>query len=110
MKLTDADRIALEEALALCRASDPAWVEGKFAAGEGRFDISMDCSVRCQRASMHLAPWQDPPAIADVPRPTPDVQALKLLQQLLDAGLSRYSPDPVAALAAVRVKLQEPVK
>lgn len=110
MKLTDADCAALEEALALCRASDPARVEQRFAAGESYFDVAVSCAIDCQRATMHLAPWQSPVAIADVPRPTPDAQGLELLRRLLDAGLSRYTADPVAALAAARVKLQEPVR
>jgi hypothetical protein len=41
----------------------------------------------------------DPPMYAEL---RPDPEALAILVKLLGHGLSRYEPDPMAALAAVR--------
>jgi hypothetical protein len=47
-----------------------------------------------------LKPWMSPPMYAELRPDQPD--SLALLVKLLGAGLSRFEPDPVAALAQVR--------
>jgi hypothetical protein len=94
-----ADREQLDEFL-----RERPWREvGEFAA------------YGCQCATLKLKPWQSPPCEVD-----PDwaddtgddhhgrIAAARLLRRLLAAGLSRYEPDPVAALErAERIEAAE---
>jgi hypothetical protein len=56
-------------------------------------------TYNCQIDNLGLKPWMDAPMFAEIRR---DPDALAILVKLLGHGLSRYEPDPVAALAAVR--------
>jgi len=92
-----ADREQIEDKL----KAEP-WIEAaELAAYSWQFD------------ALRLKPWQSPPCWVD-PR---DIKATlsagdhgvgrhyataKLLQRLLAAGLSRYEPDPIAALERAR--------
>jgi hypothetical protein len=49
----------------------------------------------CQTETLHLKPCEEPPVHADE---AGDGQADLLLKRMLDAGVSRYHPDPLAAL------------
>src|SRR5262249_18190397 len=110
--LSEIDRDALERAMQLARRdplraqqldsklADESWVEvAKFAAS---------C---VQGAVLHLKPWQSPPmridehADADQPMRNfcdNDQPAIRLLRRMLAAGISRYEPDPLTALAAAK--------
>jgi hypothetical protein len=95
------DRQALQRSLKLARA-EPEYrdqLECKVEA-EGWESAARFASYSLQIDNLGLRPWMDPPCFAEV---RPDPEALKILVQLLGAGLSRYEPDPVAALAAARV-------
>jgi hypothetical protein len=91
---------ALKRALSLLR-SDPEYRDQIAAklAGQSWEDVAHFCAYCCQIVG--LKPWQDPPMYAET-RPDPD--ALAILVKLLGAGLSRFEPDPAAALAEVRGK------
>jgi len=67
----------------------PDWYEvASFAAG---------C---CQYQALQLKPWQEPPCQCDEDDPNErDRQGQALLRKMLAAGVSRYDPDPLAALA-----------
>jgi hypothetical protein len=63
----------------------------------------------CQCNALRLMPWQDPPCHVYAEERGDDEarnqisgyeQALSLLQQMLDLGISRWHPDPVAAIEA----------
>ena len=57
----------------------------------------------CQIAALHLKPWQEPPCVVDENDPldrAPDAQAL--LRKMLALGVSRYHPDPLAAIEAAK--------
>jgi hypothetical protein len=46
-----------------------------------------------------LTPWEEPPCWADEDDPHPaDRVAQTLLKKMLAKGISRYNPDPLAAL------------
>jgi hypothetical protein len=95
------DREALKRALALARAESrgrAAQIADKLK-DEPWEDVAEFASYCCQIDNLELKPWQDPPMFAEI---RPDPNALALLVKLLGAGLSRYEPDPVAALAQVR--------
>jgi hypothetical protein len=67
----------------------------------------------CQCNTLHLKPWQSPPCWVD-PRDIKtviargndgaagDYAAAKLLQKMLQNGLSKYEPDPIRALDAAK--------
>jgi hypothetical protein len=95
------DRDALRRALQLVRAESPgraAQIADKLK-DEPWGQVAEFAAYCCQCDALELKPWQDPPMYAEI-RPDPD--ALAMLVKLLGAGLSRYEPDPVAALAQVR--------
>jgi hypothetical protein len=65
------------------------------------------CASHCQSRSLNLQAWQTPPMWVrdlDAALREPfggkrgDREAAELLQRMLDAGLSKYEPDPLAAL------------
>jgi hypothetical protein len=98
--MSPADRKALRRALTLLRA------EPEYAAQiaerlkvEPWEQVAEFAAYNCQCDSLDLKPWQDPPMHAEI-RPDPD--SLALLVKLLGHGLSRYEPDPIAALAEAR--------
>jgi hypothetical protein len=95
------DRDALRRALALARA-EPEYATQIAAKlkDEPWEQVAEFAAYNCQIDSLDLKPWQDPPMYAELRPGQPD--SLALLVKLLGAGLSRYEPDPVAALAAVR--------
>jgi hypothetical protein len=106
--LSAVDFEALTRAVKICQ-SDPAThlqIERKLTNEIWR-DVAEFCAYSCQMDSLHLAPWQSPPAwvenlVGDIQAGDDGVlgayQGAKLLRRLLDAGLSRYEPDPLAAL------------
>jgi hypothetical protein len=98
------DLAALKLALAKSRASgksrreqlddmlkDRCWLEvAQFAASDRQF------------ANLRLKLWQTPPCfVADENEPrVGEEEAAKLLHRMLKAGISRWHPDPLAALEA----------
>jgi hypothetical protein len=71
-------------------------------------DIARHAALACQIESMALKPWQTVPCEAEVHQIDPPGYAHRstrnaslTLERLLNAGLSRYEPDPPTALARV---------
>jgi hypothetical protein len=103
-RISEVDKAALERVMDLAqRVLDAAeleliankvkaegWVRGaEFAA------YSVQCEI------LHLKVWQEPPCVCSEDDPDErDKDGQRLLQRMLAAGLSRYEPDPLAALAA----------
>jgi len=113
-KLSDVDRDALKRCIEMARTypgrdEQISWKLGK--GGCSWQDTAKFCAYLCQSKNLHLEIQEFPPCwlldAADVQGPSfkGKVQAAKLLRRLLDAGLSQYEPDPIAALAAAE-KLQ----
>ena len=108
--LANIDRDALERCMKVAgrdperaehltsKLKDEPWIEvAQFAA----YSVQID--------ALALKPWQDPPANLDEDADEPDNAARasnaagrQLLRQMLAAGLSRYEPDPLAALAEAK--------
>jgi hypothetical protein len=67
----------------------------------------------CQRKRLKLAPYEFPPCwlsdVDDVEGPDfkGKLKAARLLKRLLDAGLSKFEPDPIAALEAAKLQAAE---
>ena len=115
MGLSSRDRQAMAAAIEMARAED----EGRerqihdFLRSRPWEDVGDFASYHCQMRSLGLRPWQTPPCWIeprDIPRLTAGLdddrpssgkrEAAELLQRMLALGISRYSPDPLAAIAA----------
>lgn len=109
-KLSKVDREALERAVALMKANDDpqrrAQIESMLRDDDW-FTAAHFAAYYRQREVLQLKPWQSPPCYGDTsPGHDGHADAAKLLRKLLDAGLSRYEPDPVAALAKVEARAE----
>lgn len=104
---TEADRNALQRCLDAAMR-DPLRAEqlnSKLDDGEHWFDVADFACYCVQGDALQLDPWQEPPSVEDETDPNPDDKdAQALLKQMLAAGLSRYEPDPLAALAKKKTK------
>ena len=114
--MTPIDQDALARAIAAIRKSNAGGavlqIEQKLER-EG-FEVAGSFAAYSQQVdNLHLMPWEVPPCwvapanIEDLLATSPDADdthgwrdAARLLKRLLDAGLSRFEPDPIAALAA----------
>jgi hypothetical protein len=71
-------------------------------------EVAEFACLSCRIESLSLKPWQSPPchidedAVPDNDDREPDTVGRKLLRQMLRAGVSRYEPDPIAALQRAR--------
>jgi hypothetical protein len=113
--MDDADRQAFELAIEMARQED----EGRrrqiddFLRSRPFEEVGRFASYSCQMRSLCLAPWMYPPALIDITAVGKilaagdnDIHgrfvAAKLVQRLLDLGLSRFHPDPLAAIDAAK--------
>jgi hypothetical protein len=111
-RLSRVDREALERALAMDPDRDPtsdAPPDRKLDP-ERWYEAAHSAAYACQCAVLRPKPWQPVPAneyvaVTDDDREYGPVMgraaAAELLRRLLAAGLSRYEPNPLAALARV---------
>jgi hypothetical protein len=103
------DRDALERCmqLAMLDESQKHQLESKLK-DESWHDVAVFAAYYVQGYCLRLRPWELPPcAVSDNPEEESQAQqgAVKLLNKMLAAGLSRYEPDPLNALA-MRTKRQ----
>jgi hypothetical protein len=102
--MTRTDKEALKRAIKVARAESPehaGQIDRWMAQGRSFEEIGRSCAYGCQCRNLRLKPWQSPPMYGDVqPGHEAHADAEVLLRKLLAAGLSRYEPDPLAALEA----------
>jgi hypothetical protein len=92
-------RLALKQARA---AGHAAQIDGMMKT-DGWQAAAAFASDLCQTEALHLRPWQEPPSVVDAADPHErDRAAQKLLRRMLALGISRYHPDPLAAIAAAK--------
>jgi hypothetical protein len=107
--MTPRDREALTRAIKLANAHQHA--HDILREGKSQIDRKLEdepwqkvgeyCSYACQRRSLQLRPWQWPPCWVTLSDSDPEhAPAVALLKRLLANNLSKYEPDPVAALHA----------
>jgi hypothetical protein len=108
-ELTEADRAPLELALQVAR-------EERYPDEHGRaeqiasmledrswFEVASFAAYVVQGCALRLKPWQEPPCCASENNPDErDKAAQVLLRRMLAAGVSRYHPDPLAAIEAAK--------
>jgi hypothetical protein len=80
-------------------------IEDKLASGEPWEDVGAFCSYSCQCRNLRLPPWLPTPSRVDEDLghapgwSATDPATVALLKRMLAAGISRYHPDPLKALA-----------
>lgn len=118
MTLTEADRAALTLAIERARAQDVDLAQqiDRMLADTDRIEVGMFAAACCQRKALRLKPWQIPPCrIRDPDHPDRSrdrrcgeidgrYEAARLLRRMYDLGISRWHPDPSAA---IEEKLEE---
>ena len=104
------DRDALERAMQIAQR-DPLRAEHLASKLEDEpwIEVAEFAAYCCQIESLSLKPWQSPPVHVDEnanepnnPARESDSAARRLLRQMLAAGVSRYDPDPLKALAGAK--------
>ena len=108
MKLQPVDRNALERAIEITKAESPgraAQIASKLKDESWR-SVAEFAAYCCQHRALATRPWELAPVSVDEDDPIPDGddhrrtgRAIKLLRRLLRAGLSRFEPQPLEALA-----------
>lgn len=98
--MNDLDREALERALPLARQESESRAEqlDSMAAEDWTHAAKLAACI-CQRRALGLTPGDEPPMHGDI-EPERHPEANELLERMLAAGVSRYEPDPLAALKA----------
>jgi hypothetical protein len=115
--MTPIDQDALERAIEAIRKSNAggAVLQIEQRLEREGFEVAGKSAAYSQQVdNLHLMPWEVPPCwvapanIEDFLAAGPDADdthgwrdAARLLQRLLDAGLSRYEPNPANALLKV---------
>ena len=90
------DRDALRRAMSIARQEigRPEELDAKLK-DEPWAEVAAFAAHVCQIRSLHLRPWEKPPTSTDVDDAGPPGE---LLRRTFAAGLSKYEPDPIAAL------------
>jgi hypothetical protein len=105
-----------DEALQLCIDNTLAeggaarmQIEDKLASGEPWDGVGRFCAYSCQCRNLRLPPWLPTPSKVDETLgrapgwSRTDPATLVLLKRMLAAGISRYHPDPLKALAEAEI-------
>jgi hypothetical protein len=101
--LDEVDRQALWDSLAICRASSEGRSDQLDSMLKDRtwYQVASFASFCCQSDALRLKPFEVAPLHVhdpDLPRRGEEAAA-ELLGRMLDAGISRYNPNPRRALA-----------
>jgi hypothetical protein len=108
-RLGRVDRDALKRAIGDARAQDPGRDKqiSSMLATRPWFEVARFAAYCCQDRALRLRPWQSPPCWMGDDKPAVDnddthgdLRAWQLRRRLIEAGLSPYEPDPIAALEA----------
>jgi hypothetical protein len=110
MSLSAVDREALTRAIELAKGESAvraAQINDKLKT-ESPLRVGEFAAYCCQHRALQTKPWELAPCSVDEDDPIPvgddhrrKARAIKLLRRLLAAGLSRYEPQPLAALAKI---------
>lgn len=102
--LADADEAAINLAIEMERQQNPKEIAERLC-NRTRAEVGAFAVGRCQDRNLHLKPWECPPfRTRDVDEPSDDwgyrPGEVALLKRMLRAGVSRFHPDPMAAIEA----------
>ncbi|MCK1679403.1 hypothetical protein IVA87_08005 [Bradyrhizobium sp. 147] len=113
MTTSEDDHAALELALSRIlgnqQHSQHEQIKAKLVS-EPWADVAAFAAASEQIDALNLKPWQSPPSHINDPKAViasgtahPDYKAAKLLQRMLDCGVSKYAPDPVLAIEKAKL-------
>ena len=94
--LSPNDSTALEMAVEKVRSTVRAGELADLIRQRGWHAAAMVAAYDCQSRALRLPVWEEPPCAAG---PTDKGKAGRLLRRMLARGVSRYHPDPLAAIA-----------
>jgi hypothetical protein len=77
-----------------------AWQLDQKLKDEPWTDVAEFAAACVQSRALHLKPWET--ALCDIYDGDDDSPGKRLLKRMLKAGVSRYAPDPLAALEAAQ--------
>jgi hypothetical protein len=112
-KLTPTDKAALELAIDLARKGARSSQQQIDAMLKERpwQDVAEFAAYGCQCDALRLKPWQPPPCWAEVDDQDNEAgpisghrAAAELLRRMLALGISRWHPDPLAAIEAAEAE------
>ena len=98
------DRAALVLALTKCRAESrkrDRQITAMLLEPRPWQEVAEFAAYSTQMDSLKLKPWQLPPCEVE-PDDRQHRQAAKLLREMLALGVSKYHPDPLAAIEAAK--------
>jgi hypothetical protein len=100
LNLSELDRVALERCLHRAqRDPDRAGQLQKMLDDRPWQTVARFACHVIQKRSLHLRPWEVPPcSVSENASDARDTDAQRLLRKMLQAGLSRYEPDPIRAM------------
>jgi hypothetical protein len=102
--LDPADMVALQLAIVKARAGNKQRARqlDEMLTDRGWLAAAEFAAYCCQFDTLHLKLWQTPPCcVRDENEPrVGEEEAAKLLRRMAKAGISRWHPDPLAALEA----------
>lgn len=78
-------------------------LQSKLDDGQPWRDVAKFASCLVQSLSLRLRPWEVPPSLCS----ERDEDGQRLLRKMLQAGLSRYEPDPRTALLKKRARCSQ---
>jgi hypothetical protein len=109
--VTKTDRATLKLAIKQCRAESPERAEQIDAklADEPWEEVAEFAAYCCQTSNLRLKPWQTPPCHVGIDSSYDEPEAIRLLAQMRELGISRWHPDPMAAITAAKGKPQAAV-
>jgi hypothetical protein len=98
--MDDHDRDALTRALDICRAESPGRAQqiDSMLQDQPWLEVAKYAAHFCQHRSLRLLPWETEPMYGDVDLSWRDDDAARLLHQMLALGISKFEPDPMAAI------------
>jgi hypothetical protein len=107
VRLSETDKAALELAIVIGRTLRPDLID-RYLAEKPWLKAAIDASHICQQTKLNLRPWEcwPPCAVAVGETDAPGLEhrgiskSAALLRKMLSLGISRWHPDPIAALAA----------
>jgi hypothetical protein len=112
--LTPTDKAALELAIEIARKRDRAQRQKQIDTmlkEQPWHEVAEFAAYGCQCDTLHLKPWQPPPCWAEIDDQDNEAgpisgrrAAAELLRRMQALGISRWHPNPIAAIAAAEAE------
>jgi hypothetical protein len=101
MTLSADDHAALERAVAKVQGTQRAGELAELIRERGWHEAAKVAAYDCQCRALRLPAWEEPPCAAGI---NDESRAGLLLRRMLACAVSRYDPDPLAAIAGRKIR------